>query len=259
MNQPRLEIFADTGQLAAAAARLVSQCAAESIRQRGQFTLALAGGSTPQKTYMLLADEPTSAPIDWSKTWLFFGDERYVPRDDPRSNYHMAYEALLTKAAIGANHVFPIPTELPSVDRCAMKYEQTLAEFFKMAPGEMPVFDLILLGLGDDGHTASLFPGAAALEVVDRAVMFSPPGVLPPPVDRVTLTFPALNAARHVAFLVAGANKAEPLGDVWQGRSAVAQRPAAGIRPENGQLTWLVDRAAAARLPPNSGTSQSSI
>ncbi len=123
-----------------------------------------------------------------------------------------------------------------------------LAKFFGTNDA-FPVFDLILLGLGDDGHTASLFPHAKALDVLDVSVTASPPGVLPPPVDRITLTYPALNAARHVMFLVAGANKAQPLAEVLSGSADPQDRPAAGVRPTNGQLTWLIDRAAGALLP----------
>ena len=143
-----------------------------------------------------------------------------MPPDDDRSNYKMVRESLLQNAPIAADHVFAIPTHLPSPQQAAEEYARTLKTFFG-AGVAWPEFDLVLLGLGDDGHTASLFPGAAALRVTDRWATFSPPGILPPPVDRVTLTFPVFNAARQVMFLVSGADKAEAFADVYQGRASV--------------------------------------
>lgn len=243
-----LKVYADADALAAKAAAGVARAAAEAIRHRGRFTLVLAGGSTPRKTYALLAAGEGEANIDWSRTFLFFGDERHVPHDDPKSNYRMAHEALLAIAPIASEQVLPIETSLATADACAEQYAAALVKFFGLPAGTMPIFDLILLGLGDDGHTASLFPGAPALEVTDRIATWSPPGTLPPPVDRITLTYPALNAARQVMFLVAGANKAEALRDVVEGQAPLEKRPAAGIRPESGSLTWLVDSAAAGLL-----------
>jgi 6-phosphogluconolactonase len=244
-----LKVYASADQLAARAAARIALAAAESVRHRGRFTLALAGGSTPRKTYELLARGEGEFNLDWSRTLLAFGDERHVPHDDPRSNYHMAREALLSVAPIAADQVLAVPTDAATAAESAEQYSQALVKFFALPTGTMPVFDLVLLGLGDDGHTASLFPRAAALEVVDRIATWSPPGVLPPPVDRITLTYPALNAAREVMFLVAGPNKAEALRDVLSGKASKRDRPAAGVRPESGKLTWLVDESAAALLP----------
>ena len=238
-----MTICRDADELARAAARTISRSASSGIRDRGRFTLALAGGSTPTKTYRLLAED--RAAIDWSKTFLFFGDERWVPPDDDRSNYKMVRESLLAIAPIAADHVFAVPTHRASAEQCALEYAETLNQFFGTAGGRPPAIDLILLGLGDDGHTASLFPGAAALDVMDRPVTFSPPGILPPHVDRITLTYPVINAARHVLFLVAGAGKADAFRDVWEGRPTRHERPAAGVRPEPGTLSWLVESAAA--------------
>lgn len=248
-----LKVYADGDELAERAAARIARAAAESIRHRGRFTLALAGGSTPRKTYALLAAGEGEANVDWSRTYLFFGDERHVPHDDPRSNYRMAQESLLTVAPIAADQVLPVATDLGTADQCAAGYAAALVKFFGLPAGTMPIFDLILLGLGDDGHTASLFPDARALDVSDRIATWSPPGVLPPPVDRITLTYPALNAARQVMFLVAGANKAEALRDIVQDEPPRALRPAAGVRPESGTLSWLVDKAAAGLLTAPSG------
>jgi len=247
MPQPELMIYQDSEELAAAAAERIRHAASESVAARGRFTLCLTGGSTPRRTYVILAGQQGATAVDWWKTFLFFGDERFVPPDDDRSNYKMVRESLLQNASISADHVFAIPTHLASPEQAAQQYADTLKTFFG-AGVAWPEFDLVLLGLGDDGHTASLFPRAAALRVMDRWVTFSPPGVLPPPVDRVSLTFPVFNAARQVMFLVSGANKAEAFAEVYQGRVSVEARPAAGIRPVNGCTTWLIDRAAAGAL-----------
>lgn len=254
-RQRELIVCPDADSMAATAAERILGSMNEAVGARGRCTLALAGGSTPEKTYALLAAPDRSAHMDWTRTFLFFGDERFVAPDDPRSNFHMVRRALLDPILLPPGCVHPIPTSMPSPAAAALAYAKELATFFGWrSDGEPPRFDLVLLGLGDDGHTASLFPGAAALHE-DRAwVTWSPPGTLPPPVDRVTMTFPMLNAARHVLFLVAGANKAEPLRDVLQGEAPVEKRPAAGVRPADGTLTWLVDEAAARLLTEEGGS-----
>lgn len=237
---------ADAETLAREAAQRVVSDAKEAIAARGRFVIALAGGSTPKKTYELLANPPFSGEIDWSKVYAFFGDERFVPADDERSNFGMAWEALISKVPLPENNVFPVPTEMATAGDAARAYEETLREFF--GAGNSPHFDLILLGMGDDGHTASLFPEADTLGMKDFWVVWSPPGTLPPPVDRITFTFAALNAARHVLFLVAGDKKAEALADIFERDASSLKRPAAGVQPTDGTLTWLVDQAAAKDL-----------
>lgn len=242
-------VICPADQLAARAADRIIASAAAAIRSRGRFTLALSGGSTPEKTYGLLASPERSTRLDWSKIYLFFGDDRFVPHDDPRSNCEMATRSLLSKAPIEDDHVFRIPTNLASPDEAAKQYAQTLATFFGVpVDGPPPAFDLILLGLGDDGHTASLFPGKPAIEEKKAWLAASPPGVLPPPVDRVTFTFPVLNAAREALFLVGGAGKAMVVKSVLEGGATIDKAPAAGVRPVNGKLTWMLDEAAAAQL-----------
>jgi 6-phosphogluconolactonase len=247
MAYSKCQVFPGPEELAAAAAEKIAQAARESIASRGRFALCLTGGSTPRRAYTILAGQTGEAAVDWSRTYLFFGDERFVPRDDDRSNYKMVRESLLQNPAIPADHIYPIPTDLTTPQHAADEYARSLLAFFGNNVA-WPAFDLVLLGLGDDGHTASLFPGARALEEKDRWATSSPPGVLPPPVDRVTLTFPVFNAARQVMFLVCGANKAEALADVQHGRASVTARPAAGIQPANGLLVWLVDQPAAGLL-----------
>ena len=245
---PVVAIFNDADQLALHAADLVTRAAKAAIRDRGRAMLALAGGSTPEKTYGVLAQPDQRSRIDWARTYLFFGDERVVRPNDPSSNFAMVQRTLLIPVSVPAGHVFAVPTRLPTA-AAAAEYAATLARVFGLGDGRVPPrFDLVLLGLGEDGHTASLFPGAASLRVTDRWVVATPPGTLPPPVERVTLTFPVLNAAREVVFLVSGQNKAEALREVLEGRLSREERPAAGIRPVDGTLTWLVDDAAAGRL-----------
>lgn len=240
----RIEILAGADELAGEAARRIVEAVRESIAVRGRFCVALAGGSTPERTYKLLASPELAEQIDWARVLIFFGDERFVPADDARSNYCMAKQSLLDHLPIPAEHIFPIDTSTDTVEDAAARYSQLLAREL----GEPPVFDLVLLGMGDDGHTASLFPHAAALSVADSWAVSSPPGVLPPPVDRVTVTFPVIHAARQVLFLIAGANKAEPVRDVLQGDAAIDDRPSAGAIPSSGDIVWLLDAEAGSLL-----------
>jgi 6-phosphogluconolactonase len=228
-------------RLAEAAARDFAAKAEAAIAERGRFTVALAGGSTPKATYEILARDYADG-LDWSKVHVFFGDERTVPPDHEDSNYLMAYETLLSHVPVGSFH--RMRGELPPAEAAAA-YEEELREFFG-ASDEPPSLDLILLGLGEDGHTASLFPETSALEVHDRWVVANP--VLKLETTRLTLTVPVINSGRAVNFLVAGEGKAEALKQILEGDADPRQYPAKFVRPENGDLTWMVDRAAAKRL-----------
>lgn len=240
-----LHVLPTADAVADRAAEMIIESAAAATRDRGRFVLALAGGSTPEKAYARLAQADYRDRIDWTKILVFMGDERFVPADDPRSNFGMARRALLEHVPIPAGNVFPVPTTLPTPDEAAAAYAATIAEALGApANGPAPKFDLILLGLGDDGHTASLFPGMPALHEMGRWVVASPPGVLPPPVDRVTFTYPVLNAALKVLFLVTGEKKAKMLREVLAGGPAEVH-PAAGVRPTDGELVWLADEPAA--------------
>ena len=254
MSDPKnLMVFPDPDALAISAAEFIVRAARDAIDQRGRFTLALAGGSTPEKTYRRLASSEMAGKIDWSKSYLFMGDERFVPAADPASNFGMAQRSLLNHVPVPKGNVFPVPTESRAVSVAAQQYHQTLARFFgQVGDTAPPRFDLILLGLGDDGHIASLFPGMPSLVVDDCWVTWSPPGTLPPPVDRVTMTFPVLNHARSVLFLVAGDKKSDVLHEILEGHPSVQKPPAAGIRPVAGTVTWLLDKAAASNI--NSAT-----
>ena len=248
-----IETLSDPDALAARAVGLLVNAARFSIERRGRFTLVLAGGSTPERTYRLLARREHSASIDWSRVFLFFGDERFVPAEDAASNFGMVRRSLLAHLPIPAEHVFPMLTSTATADAAALQYGATISSFFRQPIETVPAprFDLVLLGLGEDGHTASLFPGALATREERRWVLSSPPGTLPPPVDRITLTFPIINSAGHALFLVAGAKKAGVLKEVLERQSPRDRFPASGVRLTDGDVTWLIDREATSLLSEN--------
>jgi 6-phosphogluconolactonase len=228
-----------------AAAEEVIRAATSAIGQRGRFTIALAGGSTPRNLYTLIAAN-ASASLPWDQMFFFWGDERHVPPDDPESNYRMAQETLLSKVPVPAANIFRIPSENPDAAAAAEAYEQTLRKFFELAPGEFPRFDLILLGMGPDGHTASLFPESAALQETSRLVVAN--WVEKLKASRITLTLPVLNAACCVVFLVSGMDKAAVLHEVLEDNAPAEKYPSKLVQPSEGKLIWLVDRAAASEL-----------
>jgi 6-phosphogluconolactonase len=231
------------GSLARRAAALFAAIAEESVLRRGRFVAALAGGSTPREAYGLLARPPLSRAVRWGKTFLFWGDERCVAADDPRSSFGAARDGFLKDVALTDAHLNRIRGEL-GAEAAARDYEERMARFFGLGGGEVPSFDLAFLGVGADGHTASLFPGDAALEELKRlAVPVERP---PPDVDRVTLTLPVLNGARLVVFLVTGGEKADVVKGILGGETP--HLPAARVKPGSGRLLWLLDRAAAAQL-----------
>jgi 6-phosphogluconolactonase len=228
-----------------AAAEEVIRTATEAIAKRGRFAIALSGGSTPRSLFTLIAAN-ASASLPWDRMFFFWGDERHVPPNDPDSNYRMANETLLSKVAIPPANIFRIPAENPDASAAAEAYEQTLIKFFEVGPGEVPRFDLILLGMGPDGHTASLFPETAVLQENSRLVVAN--WVEKLKTHRITFTLPLLNAARSVAFLVSGTDKAAVLHEVLEGSDAGEKYPSKLVRPGEGKLIWFVDRAAASQL-----------
>ncbi len=236
-----LEVYENKKALAEAAARDFVERARASIEESGRFAVALAGGSTPKAIYELFATEEYVTALDWNKIHIFFGDERSVPPDDDDSNYRMADEALLSHVPVGSVH--RMKGELLP-DEAAMEYEEELREFFGTLGGP-PEFDLIQLGLGDDGHTASLFPNTPALGVTDRWVAQNPVPKLE--TVRITLTLPLINAAKAVSFLVAGEGKAEAVKEILEGDADPQDYPAKLVQPA-GDLTWMLDREAAGLL-----------
>lgn len=241
-----IKIFDDAGKLFKFAAEKFVEIAAESIRARGQFTVALAGGSTPKSLYQLLAGDVFRNEIDWTKGFFFFGDERNVPLDADDSNFKMANESLFKPLETAEKNIFRWRTELETAEEIAADYESRIVDFFASKRGEFSRFDLILLGMGDDGHTASLFPATRALNESSKIAVANAVEKLE--TTRLTLTFPVLNAARNVMFLVKGADKAAVLKKVLEGAPLPQQLPSQNVKPADGDLFWLVDDTAAALL-----------
>jgi 6-phosphogluconolactonase len=237
-----LQIVADAEALYRTAAEEFSHCAESAIAERGRFCVALSGGNTPKGVYAELAAQKKDS-LPWNKIYVFFGDERHVPPENSESNYRMARESLLSKVPIPEENVRRILAELPA-PAAAVQYEMDIRSFFHLPAGAWPRFDLIFLGLGDDGHTASLFPGSPALAESSRIV-----------VDnfvekfngyRITFTYPVLNHADKVFFLVSGRSKAQIVKEIFTSREAAY--PALGVQPENGKLLWIADKDAASLL-----------
>jgi 6-phosphogluconolactonase len=251
-EKPEVRVALDRPALYREAARQFVEIAAGAVARTGAFSVALAGGSTPRGLYELLAGDPVlSGAVPWDRTHVFFGDERQVPPEDSQSNYGMARETLLSKVPVPPAHVHRILGELPDTSRAAAEYEKTLAAHFQLSPSEFPRFDLTLLGLGPEGHTASLFPGTQALEETSRLAVSTWVDTLQ--AHRVTLTVPVFNAASNVVFLVAGKDKAPALKAVLEGPALVSLLPAQLIRPASGRLIVFADAAAASRLERESG------
>ncbi|HYO14294.1 MAG TPA: 6-phosphogluconolactonase [Thermoanaerobaculia bacterium] len=243
-----VRVFSDAAELARAAAEAVAEAAGETARHADRFTLALSGGSTPEATYRLLAsrEEPFRDRLPWSLIHFFWGDERHVPPDHPESNFRMASRAMLDAVPVPPGNIHPIPGEEPDAARAAGEYEAELRSSFQLSRGEPPRFDLVLLGLGADGHTASLFPGTRAIHERERLVVAHWVDKLG--AFRITLTPPVFNAAARVIFLVSGETKAGALRAVLRGDFEPDRVPAQIVRPVNGSLVWMVDRKAARDL-----------
>lgn len=243
MSETRICVFEDLAELTRAAAGEIARFAESAVAEHGRFTWALSGGSTPRPVYEALASDPYRERLPWSAIHLFWGDERHVPPDHPESNYRMAREAMIDRASVPAGNVHRVAAEDPDARRAAAAYEDELRSFFGLAPGEWPVFDLMLLGIGPDGHTASLFPGSPALRERDALVVA--PWVEAQRMFRITLTPPVLNHSRLSLFLVSGEDKAEALRAVIEGEREPERYPAQVV---GGNVLWMVDRAAGSRL-----------
>ena len=249
----KIKRFADAAELAQGAADQFISLGAEAIEHHGYFTVVLSGGSTPKRLFQLLADGPYRAQIEWGKVFVFWGDERSVGPDDPESNYGMANEFLLSKVPIPASNIFRIQGEIDPTE-AAMGYEEAILAFFAhnqtQSPGN-PRFDLVHLGMGDDGHTLSLFPDteatrAAAENKVDKYVVAN--YIAKFETWRITMTTKLVNNAANISFLAGGANKASVLSEVINGPMDLVRLPSQLVRPTSGQLTWMVDAAAASEL-----------
>jgi 6-phosphogluconolactonase len=242
-----IRILPDGTAIAKRAAQEFVQAAAAAVRAKGSFNVSLAGGSTPKALYSLLVNDPTlRSQVPWDKLHLFFGDERHVPPDHPDSNFRMATEAMISKSPLKPEQVTRIKGEYPDTEQAVLEYEKTLREYFKLKDGEYPGFDLLLAGMGSEGHTLSLFPGTKALHADGRIVVSNWIGKLC--TERITLTAPAASNAAEIIFMVTGADKACALKSVLEGPYEAEQLPAQLLQPKNGKLLWLVDAAAGSML-----------
>jgi 6-phosphogluconolactonase len=230
--------------LAQTGAELFTNVAQASVKERGRFTVAVSGGSTPRLMHRLLAEEPYCSKTPWDKTSLFWVDERCVPVTDEESNYGAAKRDLLERVPLPVAQIYPMPVETPPAEG-AMEYQKVIQNIFQLGEGQFPVFDLIFLGIGTDGHTASLFPGQRALQEKERLVIAVKGGN--PNVSRLTMTYPTLNQATQIIILVSGKGKTTILKTLFEDKQTGL--PADRIKPTNGTLTWLIDRDAAVALP----------
>ena len=236
----KIEIFGSPEKLAKKSAEMISEKLSGILRDKNRASLVLSGGSTPKLLYKLLASEGYRAKIHWDKVLIFFGDERCVPPHDPLSNYKMAYEALLSKVPVPAENIFRMKGELAPLE-AAKEYEENI----KSSLGDDPHFDIVLLGMGADGHTASLFPGTAALNENQKLVAANYVEKLN--TYRLTLTYPAINASQNIMFLVAGKDKAETVKAVF-GETSDPPLPSQLVYADNAEVIWLLDNPAAALL-----------
>jgi 6-phosphogluconolactonase len=242
-----IRILSDGAAIAKRAAQEFVQAAGSAVREKGSFRVALAGGSTPKALYNLLATDPAlRSQVPWDKMHLFFGDERHVRPEHPDSNFRMATEAMISKVPLEPEQVTRIKGEYLDTEQAALEYEKALRANFKLRDGEYPRFDLLLAGMGNEGHTLSLFPGTKALHRNGRVAVRNWVGKLY--TERITLTAPAANNAARILFMVTGADKALALKAVLEGPYEPEQLPAQFLQPKNGKLLWLVDTAAGSML-----------
>lgn len=242
-SDPQVRVFPNTAELFRGSAEAFCDFGETAIREHGRYTVALSGGSTPRGLHEQLATTFKSR-LPWDKVYFFWGDERHVPPDFPESNFRMAKETLLSKLSIPAEHIIRMPGEIPDANQGAGLYEESLREFFRTTPGHFPRFDFILLGIGPEGHTASLFPETKALEEKQHAVVGNYVAVHS--TWRITCTYPVLNNGANVMFLVDGAGKADIVRTALKDSSA--NLPCQGVRPASGRLMWYLDQAAGSKL-----------
>ena len=242
-----VRVLPDGAAIAERCARKFVEIAAAAVKEKGSFHVALAGGSTPKILYRLLVDDPAlRSQVLWDKMHVFFGDERHVGPDDAQSNYRMAAEAMIRKSPLKPEQVFRVKGEYPEAEVAAKEYEQTIREHYELGEGQFPRFDIVLLGMGSEGHVASLFPGTKALHENRRIAVHNWVGKVL--MDRITLTAPAINNAANVICMVTGAEKAPALAAVLEHVYEPEQLPAQLIQPTNGNVLWLADTAAGSML-----------
>ena len=245
--KPAIQIVADAEAISRKAAEIIMGLMAETLNTKTHFSIALSGGSTPKSLFTLLADDVSlRTQVDWDKVHFFWGDERHVPPDHPDSNFRMAYEAMLSKVPVQETNIHRVRAEEQDASKAAEEYADELRTFFNLKPGELPYFDCVLLGMGPDGHTASLFPGTEALHEQKRLVVSN--WVEKFQSHRITLTAQAINNADCIIFLVSGEEKAEVLREVLEGENNPELFPSQLIKPNHGKLLWLVAQSAATKL-----------
>lgn len=243
------QLFPDLEKCSIVLAEIILRTALKAVSEKGFFTFVLAGGETPKTLYKTLAAEPFCKKMPWEKTYLFFSDERLVPHDHHNSNYLMVKNSLIDNISIPAKNVLAVPTDIPTPSAVAVSYEKTIKRVFEENSGEkidayhFPCFDFILLGMGEDGHTASLFPGTFAIKVKDFIVTsLTPPQGVTPALKRITLTFPAINNGDNVYFLVSGDKKRKILEEIIAApEEAKDKYPAARVNPK-GKLIWFASK-----------------
>jgi 6-phosphogluconolactonase len=246
-SKAEVRVLPDGPAIAKLCAQKFVEIAAAAVKEKGSFDVVLAGGSTPKILYSLLVEDPAlHSQVPWDKMHVFFGDERHVKPDHPDSNYHMAYETLISKSPLKPEQVTRMKGEYPEAEDAAREYEQYLRTHYKLAEGQFPRFDLVLLGMGNEGHTLSIFPGTKALRENRHIAVHNWVGKVL--MDRITLTAPAVNNAANVIFMVTGADKAPALTAVLERFYEPDQLPAQLIQLTNGSLLWLVDTAAGSLL-----------
>jgi 6-phosphogluconolactonase len=242
-----VRVLPDGPAIAQSCAQRLVEIAAAAVKEKGSFDVVLAGGSTPKILYSHLVEDPAlRSRVPWDKMHAFFGDERHVKPDHPDSNYHMAYETLISKSPLKPEQVTRMKGEYPEAETAAKEYDQYLRTHYKLAEGQFPRFDLVLLGMGNEGHTLSIFPGTKALRENRRIAVHNWVGKVL--MDRITLTAPTVNNAANVIFMVTGADKAPALTAVLERFYEPDQLPAQLIQPTKGSLLWLVDTAAGSML-----------
>ncbi len=244
-RKPKILIYDSEKDLAMGAALVFSEIAFDCAAAQGRFAVALSGGATPRAMYRLLAGEEHRTYIPWNSIHLFWVDERLVPRGDRESNYGGIRKELLRHLSLPEGQIHPIPVDIPAADG-ALQYEQSIRRFFRTEEGKAPVFDLIVLGLGEDGHTASLFPAHPALEEKEKLVLAVRGGM--PDVDRITMTLPLINQASRIIVLASGKRKARIVARIVSGDPAYRPAPIRRIEPVNGKVLWMMDRNAASEL-----------
>jgi len=245
---PDIRIHSDSQAVAEAAAAIVLEVGNEAVRTNGRFLIALSGGTTPETLYRVLASPAFADRFDWSRATFFFSDERCVASDNPRSNYALAKTVLFNPLNIMPSQVYRMAGEFSDPQAAASEYEQQLRLATKTLPSAQPSLDLVLLGLGEDGHTASLFPGTSILQDNRHAIVATQSPKDPP--HRLTMTLAAINRASVILFLVVGSGKAGVVRAILEPKAeAERQLPASLVEPEKGRLIWFLDRAAAAELP----------